>query len=222
MSMRTKWTTADDNALRSAVEHVQSETGEVGTVRANWEIIAMILDQQRTARQCKDRWQTVLDPSLNRGPWTAQEDDIFFQGLQTHGKKWANIARMIPGRTVSAIKNRYVSFVRKGRTKPSRTSTAPVHTPPVVDDSSNKAESQHNATRKRGLSGAAAVAICNLVSPPPPKPDHVRGSQSQDFRPAVVSTRTAAPTITLPSLSQLLTAIRVQLREDALSVCWEL
>jgi len=39
----------------------------------NWGEVASIIEG-RTAKQCRERWKNHLDPSINKGPWTEDED----------------------------------------------------------------------------------------------------------------------------------------------------
>jgi hypothetical protein len=44
----------------------------------DWKVIANYFPG-RTADQCKNHWSVVLDPNVNREPWTAQEDAIIME-----------------------------------------------------------------------------------------------------------------------------------------------
>jgi len=66
----------------------------------------------RTAKQCRERWHLNLDPSINRGPWTKQEDDILLGLHAKIGNKWAEIKRSLPGRTENGVKSRFKSIQR--------------------------------------------------------------------------------------------------------------
>lgn len=67
----------------------------------------------RTAKQCRERWRCNLDPSIDKSPWTPEEDREILRYQKEMGNRWAAISTLLPGRTENAIKTRYRSIVRK-------------------------------------------------------------------------------------------------------------
>ena len=53
-----------------------------------------------------------MDPSINRGPWSKQEDDMLIELHSRMGNKWAEIKRHLRGRTENGVKSRFKSIQR--------------------------------------------------------------------------------------------------------------
>jgi hypothetical protein len=72
----------------------------------------------RTAKQCRERWSLNLDPDINRGPWTPEEDERLLLLHSRLGNRWAEISSQMsvggPGgvRTENAVKTRFKSLAR--------------------------------------------------------------------------------------------------------------
>ena len=65
-------------------------------------------------KQCRERWYNHLDPNINKGAWTREEDEAIIDTHEKLGSKWAQIARVVGnGRTDNAIKNRWNSTLRR-------------------------------------------------------------------------------------------------------------
>jgi hypothetical protein len=79
----------------------------------NWRQLASILGN-RSAKQCRERWNNQLNPAINRNPWTRFEDRILAERHAMLGNHWAKIARFLPGRTDTQVKNRWSTSI-KGR-----------------------------------------------------------------------------------------------------------
>jgi hypothetical protein len=79
----------------------------------SWSIVAHQLPN-RTPKQCRERWHNHLNPHINRGPWTAEEDRVLALRHRELGNRWAEIAKHLPGRTDTLVKNRWNTSI-KGR-----------------------------------------------------------------------------------------------------------
>ncbi len=67
----------------------------------------------RTAKQCSERWRNHLDPAVKKHVWTEFEDNTLIRTHQSAGPKWSTMAKLLPGRTDHAIKNRWYSTMRR-------------------------------------------------------------------------------------------------------------
>lgn len=69
----------------------------------------------KTAKQCRDRWTNYLSQDFTSTPWTPAEDKRLESLVETMGKSWVAISRVMPGRSANNIKNRWHKVLRKKR-----------------------------------------------------------------------------------------------------------
>lgn len=67
----------------------------------------------RNPRQCRERWNNYLSPSLSHMPWSPQEDLLLRYLYREYGPKWVTITKYFPARTDTNIKNRWMLLMRQ-------------------------------------------------------------------------------------------------------------
>lgn len=89
-----------------------------------WSRIAQYIPN-RTGIQCQARWTEALDPSVRKGRWRKEEDEMLKVGVERFGCCWIRVAGSIPGRTQRQCRTRWNQIqskrqkVQDGASKPS-------------------------------------------------------------------------------------------------------
>lgn len=101
------WTSDEDKKLKTLVKQFGCHGLKA------WSAVEQGMNFTRTKKQCRERYKTHLDPSLNLGPWTSGEDKKLLQLSSTAGVTWREIMEQLPGRTQTKLKRRLDKLKRE-------------------------------------------------------------------------------------------------------------
>lgn len=66
--------------------------------------MALKMDQ-RSGKQCRERWHNQLNPLLKKAAWTIEEEWILYILHATVKNRWAEITSVLLGRSDNTTKN---------------------------------------------------------------------------------------------------------------------
>ncbi|EFH61926.1 MYB119 [Arabidopsis lyrata subsp. lyrata] len=105
--IKGQWTAEEDRKLIRLVR----QHGE-----RKWALISEKLEG-RAGKQCRERWHNHLRPNIKKDGWSEEEEKVLVESHMRIGNKWAEIAKLIPGRTENSIKNHWNATKRRQNSK---------------------------------------------------------------------------------------------------------
>jgi len=76
-----------------------------------WPYIARLMDN-RTARQCRERYNNYLSPQISNAVWTNEEDLLLIELYKEYGTCWAKMVKHFNRRSGNNIKNRWNTYLK--------------------------------------------------------------------------------------------------------------
>ena len=135
---RNQFTPAEDALLIIAVN-------KCGT---NWINVSQLMDN-RTPRQCRDRWNHYLSPMNIHSEWSSEEDKALIYFYNQIGPKWGKLSSLFPGRTCVSTRNRCCKLLRLSK-PPSESQFITEMPKPVSSQNEIKSEPQRPMQEEAG------------------------------------------------------------------------
>ncbi|KAG2702032.1 hypothetical protein I3760_06G071400 [Carya illinoinensis] len=98
------WTEEEDRIL---LEYVRVHG------RGKWNRISKTTGLKRCGKSCRLRWLNYLSPTVKRGGFSEEEEDLIIRLHNLLGNRWSLIAGRVPGRTDNQVKNHWNSHLCK-------------------------------------------------------------------------------------------------------------
>ena len=102
-SPKQKWTPEEDQKLIDLVQKYNKV----------WRKIALEMEN-RTGKQCRERWFSNLNPNINKNPYSYDEDMLILKLHKKLGGQWSLMKQYFNNRTDISIKNRWKWIEKKG------------------------------------------------------------------------------------------------------------
>jgi hypothetical protein len=102
-----RWTPEEDRQLTLGVEQHGVN---------NWQVIANLVGGNRTKSQCAQRWFRGIDPRIDKGNWSFEEEQRLIELVEEHGiKAWTRVAQYMQTRSDVQCRFRWQFISKKAR-----------------------------------------------------------------------------------------------------------
>jgi hypothetical protein len=105
---KSKWTKEEDDYLKEVVEWCRFGS------YIPWAKVTYFMTG-RSKAQVFNHWAYSLNPLIKKGRFTKEEDILMVAAVRRHGTDFARVARFLPGRTSTQVRDRYKSVLKQQR-----------------------------------------------------------------------------------------------------------
>ena len=106
-----KWTPREDAILKQIVAQLSPKKWTKICNRFNE--LAHEGQSIKQPLQCRERWLNHVNPDLQKGRWSLDEDVLILEGQLKYGNSWSKIAKGLSSRNQNSVKNRWNAMVKK-------------------------------------------------------------------------------------------------------------
>ena len=94
--MKKRWSADEDSKLAQLVENApaaekRTGDGKCNFIKINWSKLSRKMEN-RTAKQCRERYINSLKPDGKKGQWTEEEDENIIRMQAEFGNQWSKIS----------------------------------------------------------------------------------------------------------------------------------
>nr|QYI40132.1 transcription factor R2R3-MYB LhMYB12-lat [Lilium hybrid division I]BAO04193.1 transcription factor R2R3-MYB [Lilium hybrid division I] len=118
-----QWSEEEDTLLRKCINQYSP---------VKWSQVPKLAGLNRCRKSCRLRWVNYLDPSIKRGSFNEDEEDLIIRLHKLLGNRWSLIAGRLPGRTANDIKNYWNSHLSKRKVNVEQRILEPIRPKPVT------------------------------------------------------------------------------------------
>ncbi|OHS96337.1 Myb-like DNA-binding domain containing protein [Tritrichomonas foetus] len=174
MKQRNRFTKEEDDYLKYLVEEDYFKNNNHTKIclneEPNWNEIAVKMIG-RTARQCRERYRNYLQPGINNGPWSQEEEELLEQKYREFGPQWCKLVKFFPNRSDVNIKNHYtcllnrqsrINFINSSNSSSSAASVSNENIESSPLSSSSSYETSAETTRN--VSPSESISSLNVTS----------------------------------------------------------
>ena len=93
-----RWSAEEDEILLNLIKN--------SSTPINWVQISTHF-QNKSARQCYLKYRHI-NPILNKGRWSKDEDDLLYKLIEQYGKNWAKISEILKNRSCKQVRDHFM------------------------------------------------------------------------------------------------------------------